>query len=245
MFFEVWNNHAHKGEIACARSPDGLSWQYVGRVLRPRHHLSYPFVFEHGDDVYMVPESAAAGVVRLYRAARFPFDWRPVGTLLHGPFCDATLFRHDGLWWLTASSNRVPMMDDELHLYYADRPDGPWRPHRLNPVVTGDGAAARPAGRPVLYGNRLVRFAQNCRPYYGTGVRAFEVARLAPDRFEQLPLTPDPVLRGQGVGWNADGMHHVDPLPTGDGHWIACVDGWVRDPSLPTPGPPQSVAALT
>lgn len=245
MFFEAWNNHAHKGEIACAWSADGLNWEYVGRVLRERFHLSYPYVFEHDGQVYMLPESCAAGEIRLYRATRFPHGWVLVRNLVHGPYCDATIFQYKNRWWIAASPNHVALIDDELHLFFADRIEGPWTPHPLNPVVARDGSAARPAGRPVLYEGCLIRFAQNCRPYYGTGVRAFEVTRLTPDQFEQRPLTPDPVLRGRGSGWNADGMHHIDPIPAGDGHWVACVDGWVRDPNFPTPGPPPLAAAFS
>jgi len=41
-------------------------------------------------------------------------------------------------------------------------------------------------------------------------------------------VTGEPVLKANGSGWNASGMHHIDPQALGDGRWLACVDGWCR-----------------
>jgi len=37
------------------------------------------------------------------------------------------------------------------------------------------------------------------------------------------------------AGWNAGGMHHVDPLPLADGRWLAAVDGWRMDDEADAP----------
>lgn len=92
--------------------------------------------------------------------------------------------------------------------------------------MSGDDCAARPGGRPVLWKGRILRFAQCARPVYGTSVRAFEITGLSPTRYSERPAGPDPLLRGSGAGWNADGMHHVDPVADGEGGVIAAVDGW-------------------
>jgi hypothetical protein len=56
---------------------------------------------------------------------------------------------------------------------------------------------------------------------------------------------PAPVLGGSGSGWNAAGMHHVDPHREADGRWIACVDGWcVEHPQPAALSPPRSHVAL-
>jgi hypothetical protein len=33
------------------------------------------------------------------------------------------------------------------------------------------------------------------------------------------------VLHPSGGGWNAKGMHHIDPHRLDDTHWLASVDG--------------------
>ncbi len=115
---------------------------------------------------------------------------------------------------------------DVLRLYHATELDGPWQEHRHSPIASGDARIARPGGRVVTHEGRMVRFAQETYPTYGTAVRAFEITRLGIDSYTERPMGAEPVLRGTGAGWNADGMHHVDAHPLPDGGWIASVDGW-------------------
>jgi len=224
MFFEVDNWNSWKGEIGCATSGDGLNWRYEGISLVEPFHLSYPHVFVADDGIYMTPESSQAGRVRLYRARRFPWQWEPVAELVAGlPFADPTVVRHAGRWWLFTETSGGA--NDTLRLFHADRLTGPWTEHPLSPIVRGDAAAARPAGRIVSADGRLVRFAQNCRPAYGTDVRAFEILTLTATDYLERPLGDVPLL-GPGSGWNAGGMHHVDPVGLAPGRWLAAVDGW-------------------
>ena len=224
MFFEVENWRSWKGEIGLATSADGRAWTYEGIVLAEPFHLSYPQVFAADDGVYMVPESSQADAVRLYRARRFPWEWEHVGDLLRGlPFADPTIVRHEGRWWLFTETSGGG--DDTLRLFSAAALDGAWTEHPASPIVRGDAAVARPAGRIVAADGRLVRFAQNCRPAYGTDVRALEILALTPDAYAERPLGTGPIL-GPGTGWNAGGMHHVDPVCLGPGRWLAAVDGW-------------------
>ena len=225
MFFEVDSWSSWKGEIGLATSADGRAWRCEGIVLAESFHLSYPGVFA-GDagEMFMVPESSQAAAVRLYRARRYPYDWEHVGDLVTGlPFADPTVVRHGGRWWLFTETSGGA--DDTLRLFHAAALHGPWVEHRASPIVRGDAMIARPAGRIVATGGRLVRFAQNCRPAYGTDVRALEIVRLTVDDYAERPLTAAPIL-GPGTGWNSGGMHHVDPVEVAAGRWLAAVDGW-------------------
>lgn len=224
MLFEIDNWNSWKGEIGCATSGDGLEWKYEGIVLAEPFHLSYPHVFAADGGIYMTPESSQAQAVRLYRARRFPNEWEHVADLVSGlPFADPTIVRHGGRWWLFTETSGGG--DDTLRLFHADGLMGPWTEHPQSPIVRGDAAVARPAGRIVSVDGRLVRFAQNCRPAYGTDVRAFEILTLTADDYAERPLREAPLL-GPGAGWNAGGMHHVDPVAVGPGRWLAAVDGW-------------------
>jgi hypothetical protein len=229
MFFEVFNWRSNKGEIGLAVSPDGIDWTYRGIVLAESFHLSYPYVFEWRGDYYMIPESFQAKSIRLYRSPCFPTRWSLLATLLEGPyFVDASVLHHNGLWWLFTEAN-ARLKHDTLRLFSSIELTGPWIEHPASPVVAGDPRAARPAGRVLAFDNRVVRYAQNCRPAYGTDVRAFEITELTRQRYLEKPIGVEPVLAPSGRGWNARGMHHVDPHDW-KGQWIAAVDGraeWV------------------
>lgn len=225
MFFEVVNEETGRGEIGLAVSRDGFTWKYQEIVLAEPFHLSYPYVFEHLDGIYMIPESFQAEEVRLYKAASFPTKWSLVGTLLRGGyFVDTTVFGHSGSWWMFTETNRE-VKHDRLRLFHAPDLTGPWQEHPRSPVVDGDPHIARPAGRVLSANGTLIRYAQDDYPTYGQQVRAFEITELTPARYAERLLTQDPIVGPTGRGWNGSGMHHIDPHQIDAGRWIACVDG--------------------
>lgn len=227
LFFEVLESATKLGRIGLAESSDGLRWRYRQTVLAEPFHLSYPYVFAWEGQCFMIPETLDAGCIRLYRADPFPTRWRLAAELHAGRFADPSIALFEGRWWLFACPR--PHAHDTLCLYSAPAPAGPWREHPQSPLVTGDRRRARPAGRVLSHGGRLIRYAQDCHPFYGTAVRAFVVQELTATAYREEEAAGSPVLAATGSGWNGKGMHHVDPhpLPDGDG-WIACVDGRSR-----------------
>ena len=234
MFFEVlrFKGQREVGEIGHATSRDGLKWEYNRTVLSEPFHLSYPYVFEWQSDFYMVPESSETGSVRLYRASCFPERWEYVTDLLRGnPLFDSSLFHRDGRWWMFVETSQHK--HDTLRLFHARELTGRWEEHERSPVIAGNPHAARPAGRVLSTPDRLIRFAQDCVPVYGSSVRAFECTRLTTRTYEERALGTEPLLAASRRGWNSRGMHHVDVQPLDDGRWIACVDGKVLSIARP------------
>jgi hypothetical protein len=221
LFFEVIDRRNERGSIGHAHSPDGRIWTYDRIVLSEPYHLSYPFVFEWQDEIYMVPESAERYEVRLYRARQFPDRWDIVATLLRGPYVDSTLFRWRERWWMFAGIGW-----GNLHLFQADDLVGPWREHPRSPLIVANDSVARPGGRVVMDGESLLRFAQDDYPYYGRQLRAFSIDQLTPDVYTEHELDESPLLGAGGASWNRDGMHHLDAHRQADGTWLAAVDGF-------------------
>jgi Glycosyl hydrolases family 43 len=234
LFYEVYNLQTKRGEIAVSTSHDLVTWTYGGIVLQERFHLSYPYVFRSNDDYYMIPESRKANGIRLYQAQHFPGQWSYVKTLLEGPYVDASLVQFAARWWLFVGE--APH-NDTLRLFYSEDLLGPWVEHPKSPIVNGKPHIARPGGRVIVSGNRVVRYAQDDSPRYGNQVWAFEIVRLTETEYEEKQATDFPVIKATGgKAWNGDGMHNIDPHKTSDNTWVACVDG-LRLSKVLRPGP--------
>lgn len=228
MFFEVWNRQTGKGEIGLAMSDDLKSWTYQRIVLAEPFHLSYPHVFDWEGEYYMVPESCAVNSIRLYKATRFPVEWAFVRTLLDGrDYVDSSVFHANGRWWLLAGTGALPYRADTLHLFHAESLLGRWRQHPKSPVVRSNVHVGRLAGRVLVQGDRIIRYAQDCDGGYGLRVRALEITELTTRRYREREFTQSPILEPSGAGWNASGMHHVDLIHHDADRWIACVDGQI------------------
>ncbi len=160
-----------KGRIALLRlDAEGRVIEHTVVLERP-FHLSYPLVFEAEGEWWMVPESAQAGRVDLYRALDFPYHWRWERTLLEGDFVDATPVQFNGRWWLfCARRDGSGAALEELWLFSAEQLIGPWRPHRANPLWM-DIRQARPAGRLFRWNGEWIRPAQDSALRYGHAVR--------------------------------------------------------------------------
>jgi len=219
LFFEVLNRSTQRGELACASSDDGLQWRYDRIVLREPFHLSYPCVFRSGGDYYMIPESGEAQSVRLYRAVAFPHRWEFVQELLHGHYLDASIVQYAGRWWLFSLRN-----ERELVLHFAAALTGPWIEHPASPIAQSKDVA-RPGGRILVDGERLLRFSQDGTGTYGRCLHAFEVTTLTTDDYAERRVASNSPVGASGAGWNAHGMHHIDAVVLDDGSWIAAVDG--------------------
>lgn len=186
VFFEQEVRSEGRGHIAVAELlPDGrLSTPQ--RVLHGNMHLSYPHVFEHAGDWYMIPESRAAGTVTLYRATDFPVRWEKACDLLVGSrVADATVFEHEGRWWMFACRiGEGGSTFEDVILFQAPSLFGPWLPHAGNPVVS-DATAGRPAGRIITEGSRLIRPAQDCSLRYGYGISFQSILRLSETAYSE------------------------------------------------------------
>jgi hypothetical protein len=203
VFFEELLLGKPHASIAVAElsSRDG----FVGEprtVLSPPYHVSYPFVFEHGDSWYMMPEMAEHGQQELFKATEFPLMWEHDRVLdLGQPVVDATLLHHDARWWLFGgTSARADGPFNELSIWYGESPLGPWTAHPANPVVS-DVRSARPAGHFFRIGGELIRPSQDCTPEYGTAVVLNRVLRLDTEGYVEEHsgrISPDwsPEVRG-------------------------------------------------
>jgi hypothetical protein len=226
LFVEDFDHRIGRGVISAVEFDDHGPIGTPTCVLSHDVHLSYPFVLEHDGEVWMVPETSAAGTVELYRATDFPRGWVLDSVLLRDVDAnDITPFRHQGRWWLSATVRRGGSCSDALHLWYADDLRGPWTPHRGNPVVL-DISSARPAGRLVSQDGRLLRPAQDGTRGYGSALTLTEVVRLDQDAYEQRILG----RLTAGDAWAGNRLHTLNRAGR-----LEVIDGSSRSPRVPMP----------
>jgi hypothetical protein len=188
IFVEDYSHAARRGAISVFEAGPGDAWSPPRRVLESEHHLSYPFVFQHEGEIYMLPETGEAGRIELHRAVEFPYTWRREWVLLDGLTAfDATLHIEDGTFWLFANVVEGPEDRGQLCLFSSQSLDGLWRPHPRNPVVSDPGTA-RPAGRLFKREGLLIRPSQDCSRGYGEAVVLNRVDALSASEYRETPV---------------------------------------------------------
>lgn len=218
VFFEMLIRKSN-AVIAVASSSDLDRWKIHGICLRESHHLSYPFVFRDGKEIYMVPESKSAREVIAYRAVDFPMRWERCATLARGRLMDATIVPWHGRYWILSGWHSY-----WLRAFWSNHPLGPYRPHWLPIARTYSKKNVRPGGRIVSVKGQLIRPVQDNTECYGKQLRAMVIERLDRGWFSEKPLQPTPLLQPAGTTWFASRIHHLDLHAWQDG-WLGFVDG--------------------
>lgn len=230
MFFEVYNDNRSSGAaIGHATSANLVNWTYDRIVLDTNNHTSFPFVFKYDGTIFMIPEEEPTSKqpsVTLYEATSFPRKWTRRKALLTPPNAndDSIIFPWNDHWWLfVGDTHKI----NGIYAYYSENPlSENWKPHQDNPIVEDRRSAVRPGGRPIIQGESIVLFYQDCQRYYGHKLRAYKTTELSPESYNDVELDFSPILSPKtGVfGWNAGRMHHIDSWWTGN-EWVCAVDG--------------------
>ena len=205
LFFEAV--HHGKGRIEVTElDKDGIPSPPAIAVERD-YHLSYPFVFRHNGEWYMIPESCAIHEVQLLKAVRFPYEWRYVTTLLHAHAVDTTVHRiGEKLLMLTflpqSGSERVTPRAFWVH----------WEEDRTIQLEelswpTFDSLLVRGAGKIIGAESADIRPSQiNGETNYGDGV-LFSKIQVSDSAYREEPIGKVEAGSLNILGLKADGLH--------------------------------------
>jgi hypothetical protein len=169
-------------------------------------HLSFPFLFQHDGQTFLMPESCHARCLVIFRWDEASQKWlehaRP---LPDTAAADSILFEHDGLFWIAYTDTDRDNFDN-LNLCYAHALEGPWHKYPKNPVVVNVNTAR--CGGPVFKRDgKLYRVAQNCSRAYGHSVRIMEIVECSLTAYREreiVHLLPNSSL-------NPHGFHTLTP----------------------------------
>ena len=188
LFIEEFDRRGGRGHIAWLTIDEAGHCSAPQPIIRQPYHMSYPFVFAHAGELYMVPETFENRTIELYRCTEFPRKWELHRTLMRDVVAfDPTLLNHSGRWWLFANivENPGASYNDELFLFWADEPTScDWQPHDCNPIVS-DVRRARSAGRIFSQDGKLYRPAQDCSGEYGQALAIQEIQTLTETQYAE------------------------------------------------------------
>jgi hypothetical protein len=203
LLFEDVPTGSPRGRLGCVEVFENGSCSEMKIILERDYHLSYPCVVPANGELFLLPETAEAGRVDLYRFSRFPWEVELVSSLVEGlALVDTAPILVDGRWYFFTTT-AAPFM--ETLLFQADRLDGAWNLHPCSPI-SGSVRNSRSAGNLFWRNGRLYRPTQDCSMRYGYAIQVNEVTRLTPTEFEERGIgyvTPSWMPRLLGTHtWN-------------------------------------------
>lgn len=182
VMYEEVRRFDDNGEIFVMQDFDFSTKKKVKGLTPLDIHYSYPFLIEDNGKLFCVPESSAATEVCLYEVVKDDLtEIKKVKTLLHGSgFVDTSIVKYKGLYWLFTICKKNP---SELLIFYADRLEGEYIPHRLSPILV-DADTSRGAGNIFVIGDLLYRPTQNVKRAYGGSLMINCISQLTTATYE-------------------------------------------------------------
>lgn len=190
----------------------------VGVALKEDFHLSYPFLLEHKNEIYMCPETHQAKDIRLYKCVEFPLKWELANILMSDvSAADTTIFYKDKKWWLLTNicSSSLPDHGSELHIFSSnDLFSKEWKAHPKNPIFF-DPLVARNGGFLTHTDGQYRVFQKQGFDFYGESLGVSKIDKLDESEyvesfeFEVLPAF-FPSIKGTHTYSFCDGLLTLD-----------------------------------
>jgi hypothetical protein len=189
--------------IALLTSPDGKNYEFKGTILDEAFHLSYPQVFKHKEEIYMLPETKGSNNILLYKAENFPYSWSIYDTLV------SNIGLKDPSLLLSEEVNLLVAVDDDMkqYMFTADSLTGEWKEVENSGKAWGN--ETRPGGRFFKMNDTWYLPVQNMSSGYGTGISLYQLE--GNGRNWKLTRAKKDFLGPQSeIEWFNRGMHHLD-----------------------------------
>jgi hypothetical protein len=214
LFAEEYPSVGGNGFISVFRIM-GRKFEYLGQAIKENFHLSFPFIFRAGDNIYICPESSKNRNIQLYKSTSFPLLWEDPITLVDEiDAADPLILQgENGLWFLLCTVDRLNLGDhsSEMYIFYSENlENGIWSPHYQNPVQINP-KYARNGGLLQIDG-KMIRVAQEYGFLkYGEGYSLQEMQKLSENIYEEVEISK---VRAAdlNLGFDVIGTHHFSRL---------------------------------
>jgi hypothetical protein len=177
-----------KGKIVCYKIDDS-GYHFLGTVLENAEHLSFPFIFQNEESIYMIPETSQSRDIKLYKCTRIPDKWELVRTLrIDIEAVDTVVVPSKGRLFLILSEDRLNCgeLSSCLQIYSLENLlSDELIPHPMNPILV-DPRAGRNAGL-VFFEDSIYRIAQSQGfNTYGKSVAAFRILNITREDYAEV-----------------------------------------------------------
>lgn len=203
IFAELYDYIKRKGVLGCCKLNKNGKSNWIP-IISEKFHLSYPYIFERNEQVFIMPESGAGNVLLLYQAVEFPYKWKKIRVLRKDVnFADTTPLLFEKSRFAITHNVQDPYNPQlaliDLENEYPDKiinTDVPFK--------------TRPAGKPFVFKNEYVRPAQislDCNSGYGKSI-IFYKFNIDGDLYSEKPfceIKPDDLNYTSKI--YLDGMH--------------------------------------
>ena len=210
--------------ISMVSTKDLKHWSKPITVLKETCHLSYPWVFEQGGHIYMIPETWGLKSIRLYEANEDLTSFTYVRTILKDDneytngfsFSDTSIYFKNGFYYLFTTINEGTC--NILKIYMSKEFDRDYVEHPMSPICTNN-KYGRNAGSLIEYSKKLYRVAQDCENRYGDNVNLLEVLELNPVKYKECVVKDD--IIPVDTPFYKEGGHQFNMVRFKDGYIIA------------------------
>ncbi len=183
LLYENYDYRARKGKISSIILNDENK---TSVAIEEDFHLSFPFVLNHKNNIFCIPESFENNQIRLYKLDQARGKFQFIKPLLENTAAvDPILFKHENLWWLFFTKKDLPSVN--LYAYYSKEFDGNFEEHKNNPIKI-DIRSSRSAGAPFYYKDIFCRPVQDCAKTYGDKVHINKIEKLSPTEFSEKTI---------------------------------------------------------
>lgn len=212
LFYEMKRNYS-PGVICMTSTRNLKDWTDPVVVLKEEFHLSYPYVFENGGNVYMIPETSEVGDIRLYKADNNKLNSFSIcNTLVHRDvtegeigFVDSSVFKKDGNYYLFTTIEQNG--NNVLFLYTSDRLDCTFLQHPSSPICESM-KYGRNGGGVIEHKGLLYRVAQDCEKRYGDNIHLFAIDELSSISYKEHIVKESMVPIN--IPFHKEGGHHYN-----------------------------------
>ena len=196
IFAELYDYVLRRGVIGVAEYRGDNRFSQWRVVLKESFHMSYPFVFRMGGEIYMIPETHRRKGLLLYRATKFPDQWELDKILREDvAWVDTTIIPDgDGFLGFAQSITNGETRDITIRL------NSNLQLIREESCKHQDPVRQRPGGRMFRRNEEIIRITQDCVDDYGKALFfCFE------ETGERIRIAPDELCFSKSI--SIDGMH--------------------------------------